>query len=106
MGMKYVAATSALTIVLRCVAVLIGAGSAPLSAGVESEAAPPAQHTQDAGQPAEKSKLICTKAPVMGSNIKKKTCKTQEQIDGQRAVSRDSLNESGTGQGRANDSGD
>jgi hypothetical protein len=101
--MKYVAATISLTIVLRCVTVLIGAGFAQLSAGEESEAAPPAEQTQ-AGQPAEKSKLVCTKAPVMGSNIKKKTCKTQEQVDRQRAASSDSLNESGTGQDRANGS--
>ncbi len=100
--MKYVVATTALTIVLRCVAILIGAGSAPLAADIESEAPAPVEHTQAAGQSAQKSKLICTRAPVMGSNIKKKTCKTQQQLDELPAASRDSPNETNSGQSRAN----
>src|SRR4029077_9580258 len=46
-------------------------------------------------------KLVCKSEPVIGSNIKKKTCKTQKQVDEEREASQSSMGELSRQQGRA-----
>ncbi len=45
-------------------------------------------------------KLVCKSEPVIGSNIKKKTCKTQKQVDEEREASQSSMGELSRQQGR------
>jgi hypothetical protein len=38
----------------------------------------------DEGAPAEEEELICTRVPVTGSNMKRKTCRTKAQAEDER----------------------
>lgn len=40
---------------------------------------------------AAKAKLVCTRERVVGTNVKKKTCRTQEEVDLLREASQQSL---------------
>ena len=66
----------------------------------EATAQPPLGQTEAAAKSAYSKKLICTTEPVMGSNIKKKTCRTQEEIDEQRAASHNMMNDLNQSKGR------
>ena len=99
--MKYIGSTTALTFGLRVAIVLLGAGVGGWAIANESDPTPlvePAKSNDD-------GKLICKQEPVMGSNIKKKTCRTQKQLDEQREASKGMMNGVNQGQGRNNGSG-
>ena len=64
------------------------------SAGVAWADPPPSTPADGAHvPPAAAQKLICKKEPVIGSNIPKRVCRTQAQIDAEREASRDSMSE-------------
>ncbi len=66
----------------------------------EGTAQPPLEQTQAAAKSAYSNKLVCTTEPVMGSNIKKKTCRTQQEIDEERQAARHMLNDLNQVKGR------
>jgi hypothetical protein len=88
MSMKRVVPAAVPTTAVRCAALLIAAtiGS---SAYAQESAAPTAEPTK---KPAPADKLVCKQEPVIGSNIKKRVCKTQSQIDEERDAARQGLN--------------
>lgn len=98
---KSVVSRTALTVGLRVALVLFGAGVGGWAVANEPDAAPPAEPAKSS----DDGKLICKKEPVMGSNIKKKTCRTQKQLDEQREASKGMMNNVNQGQGRNNGSG-
>ena len=99
--MKVAVLRAARTVVLSGVAsVALGFGTV---AAEESAAQPPLGQTQAAAKAAYANKLICTKEPVPGSNIKKKVCRTQAQIDQERAASQSMMNDLNKYQGRTYD---
>ena len=76
------------TIAVRCAALLIAATIGSIAYAEES-AAPAAEPTK---KTAPADKLVCKQEPVIGSNIKKRVCKTQSQIDEERDAARQGLN--------------
>ncbi len=99
--MKYIVSRAALTFGLRVAIVLFGVGVGGWAVADESDPTPPAETAKSN----DDGKLICKKEPVMGSNIKKKTCRTQKQLDEQREASKSMVNGVNQGQGRNNGSG-
>src|SRR3954471_10120012 len=51
------------------------------------------EQTEAAAKSNYANKQVCRMEPVMGSNIKKKICKTQAQIDAERESAQGSMNE-------------
>ncbi len=99
--MKHVVSVTVLTIVMGCAAVWGGAAIAPPAMAADSAPVTPSAQTQNTS---DRSKVVCTRESVMGSNIKKKVCRTQVQIDDQREASQkvlDDLNSSQTRSGGA-----
>lgn len=99
--MKYIVSRAALTVGLRVAIVLFGAGVGGWAVANEPDATPPAEPAKSS----DDAKLICKQEPVMGSNIKRKTCRTQKQLDEQREASKGMMNGINQGQGRNNGSG-
>lgn len=98
---KHVVSRAALTFSLRVAIVLFGAGVGGWAVANESDPTPPVE----AAKSNDDGKLICKQEPVMGSNIKKKTCRTQKQLDEQREASKGMMDGINQGQGRNNGSG-
>ena len=98
---KSVVSRTALTLGLRVALVLFGAGMGAWAVADESDPTPPAETAKSN----DDGKLICKQEPVTGSNIKKKTCRTQKQLDEQREASKGMMNGINQGQGRNNGSG-
>jgi len=65
----------------------IGMSSGVLAAKKDS-AADETKAIAESGEKAEKEELICTKTPVTGSHMKKKTCRTKSQAEDERKRSR------------------
>ncbi len=61
---------------------------------------PPLGQSQAAAKSAYSNRLICTTEPVMGSNIKKKTCRTRQETDQERAAAHNMMNDLNRYQGR------
>ena len=70
---------------------LMAAVAAPGIVFGEDEPPPPQAASADVKPGA--TKLICKKEKVLGSNIKKRTCRTQAQIDALRAASQEHMSE-------------
>jgi invasion protein IalB len=98
---KHVVSRAALTFGLRVAIVLFGAGVGGWAVANESDPTPPAE----AAKSNDDGKLVCKQEPVMGSNIKKKTCRTQKQLDEQREASKGVMESINQAQGRSNGSG-
>jgi hypothetical protein len=86
--MKDVLSQAALKTALMLVFTL-GFGSVAKSE--ESSAEPPLEQSEAASKTGYSRKLICTYEAAIGSNIKKKTCRTQQQIDYERAAGRNMI---------------
>ncbi len=99
--MKHVPRVTMQMIVVCCAASFVGVATAPLAWAAESTPTT----TEQTQKPSDGSKLICTREPVMGSNIKKKVCKTQAQIDEEREASQKVLNDLNSSQSRSSGSG-
>ena len=72
------------------------------SACAQESAAPAAEPAKKAA-PADK--LVCKQEPVIGSNIKKRVCKPQSQIDEERDAARQGLNDLNKSAGRPQSAG-
>ena len=90
--MKYGATVRSLALSLS-----ILAGACGYATANESDAAQVDQPAKSDGA----DKLVCKSEPVIGSNIKKKTCKTQKQVDEEREASQSSMGDLNRQQGRA-----
>ena len=101
MHMKRVIPAAARTAVVRCAALLIATTMGSI-AHAEQSAAPAAEPTKKAA-PADK--LVCKQEPVIGSNIKRRVCKPQSQIDEERDAARQGLNDLNKSAGRPQSSG-
>jgi hypothetical protein len=99
--MKRLVPGPARSIAVRGVALLIAAAFGS-TAFAEGSAAPAKEPTQKS---APTDKLVCKQEPVIGSNIKKRVCKTQSQIDEERDASRQSLNDLNQHAGRQQGTG-
>jgi len=86
-------------LVLSLLFTLIGCGIAHAQ-----DAAPEPPAAQSDKTPSS-SKMICRQQPVTGSIIKKKTCRTQQQMDEEREASRQSMNDLNKSTGQTNGSG-
>jgi len=84
--MKSVSSAMALTLVLHLGVAIIGTGVSGLAMADETDASQAAEVSKP-----ESAKRICRKEPVMGSNIKRTTCRTQKQVDEQREASQKSM---------------
>lgn len=84
--MKTIASRFALTLVLHLGVAIVGTGVSGLATADETDAT----QTAEVSKP-ESTKRICRKEPVMGSNIKRTTCRTQKQVDEQREASQKSM---------------
>ena len=89
------------TVALRGAAILIAATIGSIAYAEES-AAPGAEPTKKT-TPADK--LVCKQEPVIGSNIKKRVCKTRSQIDEERDAAHQSLNDLNQNAGRQQGTG-
>jgi hypothetical protein len=101
MHMKRVVTAGAQIAALRCAALLIATTIGSIAYAEES-AAPAAEPTKKAA-PADK--LVCKQEPVIGSNIKRRVCKSQSQIDEERDAARQGLNDLNKSAGRPQSSG-
>jgi hypothetical protein len=99
--MKRVVPAAVHTTAARCAAFLIAA-TMVWSASAEESAAPAAEPTK---KTAPADKLVCKQEPVIGSNIKKRVCKPQSQIDEERDAARQGLNDLNKSAGRPQSSG-
>ena len=81
--MKAITSGISLTLALYLGVAIVGAGVSGLALADETDAPQAAQ----VGQPSRRRR----KEPVMGSNIKRTTCRTQKQIDEQRDASQKSM---------------
>lgn len=99
--MKHARSGPAHPVASRGAALLFAAaiGSIAFAADPAAPASEPAQ------KPAPADKLVCKQEPVIGSNIKKRVCKTQSQIDEERDASRQSLNDLNQHAGRQQGTG-
>ncbi|HET6471547.1 MAG TPA: hypothetical protein VFG38_06870 [Pseudomonadales bacterium] len=79
-----------LTKVLCLVAVMQLLATWP-ARGAAEEAASAAGTTQSAAQSAYNSKLICKSERVIGSNIPKRVCRTQAQVDAERTAAQEQM---------------
>jgi hypothetical protein len=98
--MKYAVSTTVLTLVLRFAVLLMG-----VSCGYAAADDTDASKSDEPAKSDSADKLICKREAVMGSNIKKKTCKTQRQIDEERQASQGMMDDLSRQQGRNNGSG-
>jgi hypothetical protein len=89
------------SIAVRAVALLIAAACGSI-AFAEDSAAPAKEPTQKS---APTDKLVCTREPVIGSNIKRRVCKPQSQINEERDAARQGLNDLNKSAGRPQSTG-
>jgi hypothetical protein len=68
-------------------------------------AEPAAPASEPAQKPAPADRLVCKQEPVIGSNIKRKVCKPQSQIDEERDAARQGLNDLNKSAGRPQSAG-
>ena len=101
MDMKRVVSGAAHTLAVRGAALLIAAAIGSI-AFAEDSAAPAKEPKQ---KPAPTDKLVCKQEPVIGSNIKRRVCKPQSQIDEERDAARQGLNDLNKSAGRPQSSG-
>ena len=95
--MKTIVSGIALSLTLHLGVALVGTGVSGSAIADETDAA----QTSEVSKP-ESEKRICRKEPVMGSNIKRTTCRTQKQIDEQRGASQKSMSDFGSQTGGTN----
>lgn len=99
--MKRVVSGAAHSAAVRCTALLIAAAIGSIALAEESAA--PANEPTKKTAPADK--LVCKQEPVIGSNIKRRVCKSQAQIDEERDAARQGLNDLNKSAGRPQASG-
>ena len=97
--MNYGVSPAALPLVLALLLSVAGCGFA------NAQDPAPAEPAAQSDKPAPSSKVVCRQEPVMGSIIKKKTCRTQQQMDEEREASRQSMNDLNKSTGQTSGSG-
>jgi hypothetical protein len=72
---------------------VLGIGLCWTSVAFSSEGEAPGQAQAQAQQADDASELVCRREKVMGSNIKKKVCRTRAQIDQEQHASQEAMSE-------------
>ncbi len=94
--MKHAEPTTSFARVLRCAIIVLGASVASWAIAEE----PSTVDSQKAEKTAPADRVVCTREPVTGSNIKRKVCRTQSQLDAERDASRQGMNDLNKSVGR------